>query len=41
MSTEATTPKTKKRDRIGVILYLLYVAMLIAALFLIGKKPML
>ena len=37
MSTEATTPKTKKRDRIGVILYLLYVAMLIAALFLIGK----
>ena len=37
MSTEATAPKIKKRDRIGVILYLLYVAMLIAALFLIGK----
>ncbi len=37
MSTEATNPKIKKRDRIGVILYLLYVAMLIAALVLIGK----
>ena len=36
MSTEATTPK-KKRDRIGVILYLLYVAMLIAALILIVR----
>ncbi len=38
MSTEATTtPKVKKRDRIGVILYLLYVVMLIAALILIAK----
>ena len=37
MSTEATTPKTKKRDRIGVILYLLYVAMLIAALVLLVR----
>ena len=37
MSTENQTAKTAKRDRIGVILYLLYVAMLIAALFLIGK----
>ena len=36
MSTEATTPK-KKRDRIGVILYLLYVAMLIAALIIIVR----
>ena len=36
MSTEATTPK-KKRDRIGVILYLLYVAMLIAAVILIVR----
>ena len=37
MSTEATTPKPKKRDRIGVILYLLYVALLIAALVLIFR----
>ena len=37
MSTEATTPKPKKRDRIGVILYLLYVALLIAALVLIVR----
>ena len=37
MSTEATAPKIKKRDRIGVILYLLYVALLIAALILIAK----
>ena len=35
MSTEATTPKPKKRDRIGVILYLLYVLLLIASLVLI------
>ena len=32
---EATTPKPKKRDRIGVILYLLYVLLLIASLVLI------
>ncbi|MCR4824800.1 MAG: hypothetical protein K5849_05520 [Bacteroidales bacterium] len=32
---EATTPRPKKRDRIGVILYLLYVVLLAAALILI------
>jgi cell division protein FtsI (penicillin-binding protein 3) len=36
MSTETTTVKTpKKRDRIGLILYLLYVLLLIAAVLLI------
>ena len=36
--SEETTPKpTKKRDRIGVILYLLYVALLIASLVLIVR----
>jgi len=38
MSTETTTVKTpKKRDRIGVILYLLYVLLLIAAAILIVR----
>ena len=38
MSTETTTPKPKKqRDRIGVILYLLYVALLAASLLLIVR----
>ena len=37
MSQEATTPKPKKRDRIGVILYLLYVVLLAAALILIFR----
>ena len=37
MSQEAATPRPKKRDRIGVILYLLYVAMLIAALIIIVR----
>ncbi|MCR4859942.1 MAG: hypothetical protein K5910_04690, partial [Bacteroidales bacterium] len=37
MSTEAATPKTKKRDRIGVILYLLYVLLLVASLILIVR----
>ena len=31
MSPEATAPKIKKRDRIGVILYLLYVVLLFKA----------
>jgi len=36
MSTEATTPKpARKRDRIGVILYLLYVLLLVASAVLI------
>ena len=34
MSETTTAPKPKKRDRIGVILYLLYVALLIASLVL-------
>ena len=37
MSTEATTPKPKKRDRIGVILYLLYVLLLLASVLLIVR----
>ena len=37
MSQEATTPKPKKRDRIGVILYLLYVVLLAAAMILIFR----
>ena len=38
MSTETMTPKPKKqRDRIGVILYLLYVALLAASVLLIVK----
>ena len=38
MSTETTTPKPRKqRDRIGVILYLLYVALLIASVILIVR----
>ena len=35
MSTEEKTPKTAKRDRIGVILYLLYVVLLLASVVLI------
>ena len=35
MSTEEKTPKTTKRDRIGVILYLLYVVLLLASVVLI------
>ena len=37
MSMEATTPRPKKRDRIGVILYLLYVVLLAASFLLIGR----
>ena len=38
MSTETTTPKPRKqRDRIGVILYLLYVALLAASVLLIVR----
>lgn len=37
MSREATTNTKAKRDRIGVILYLLYVVLLAASLLLIGK----
>ena len=35
MSTEEKNPKTAKRDRIGVILYLLYVVLLLASVVLI------
>ena len=35
MSTENQTAKTAKRDRIGVILYLLYVVLLLASVVLI------
>ena len=35
MSQEVTTPKPRKRDRIGVILYLLYMVLLAASLILI------
>ena len=35
MSTEEKNPKTPKRDRIGVILYLLYVVLLFASVVLI------
>ena len=35
MSTENQTAKTAKRDRIGVILYLLYVVLLLASAVLI------
>ena len=37
MSTETTVKTPKKRDRIGVILYLLYVLLLIAAVILIAR----
>ena len=37
MSTETTVKTPKKRDRIGVILYLLYVLLLIASVILIAR----
>ena len=37
MSTETTIAKTRKRDRIGVILYLLYVVLLLASVVLIAR----